>query len=70
MGGFVFSNYAWEFSGLRFVRSFSDGLIFFEPRINLDRYRGDHSPKFEIYLILFNFMIFEFSIYNLNHIED
>ena len=37
---------------------------------NLDLFRGDHNPKFNISFDLFNMRILEFIVYNVNHIED
>lgn len=60
-------DYGWELVLFYKYRQFSDGLTIFEKRINWDRYLGDHSPKFEIYLAVFNITIIEFNIYYLHH---
>lgn len=56
-----------DFSGLHCLRDVKDGISFFEMKINLDLFKGDHNPKFEILFIIFSFKIFEIEIYNINH---
>jgi hypothetical protein len=63
----ISKNYAIELSGLHFIRKFSDGITFIEFNTNLDLFEGDHNPHFRILLLVFNFKIFEFEIYNVNH---
>jgi len=63
-------NYAIDWSFLRKIRNFSDGISFFEFNCNLDLYKSDHNPKINIHLMLINIMIFEFEIYNVNHVEE
>jgi len=65
----ISKNYALEFYITHLIRALSDGLTFFEFKVNLDRYYGDHCPRFEVYLILCNIMVFEARIYNINHME-
>jgi len=60
-------NYAIELSLFNIVRDFSDGISFFEFEINLDLFDEDHKPSFDIFLIIFNCMIFQLWIYNINH---
>jgi hypothetical protein len=60
-------NYAFEFYGLYPIRDIKDGISFFEFRMNLDLYKGDHNPRFEFSLILLNVMVFSLMIYNVNH---
>jgi hypothetical protein len=45
----------WEIQLFSLIRNFSDGITFFNFKINLDRYEDDHSPAFQIELTLFNF---------------
>ena len=63
-------NYAIDIHFLCKQRLFKDGISFFELVSNLDLYKGDHNPKFYIYLILFNFVIFDMEIYNVNHLKQ
>jgi len=42
-------------------------VIFFDGKINWDRYLADHSPRFEINLVIFNYTIIEINIYYLHH---
>jgi len=65
--GIINKNYAWEFSALHMFRQFADGISFFEFHINWDRYLADHTPKFDIMLIILNISVFEFNIYYLHH---
>ena len=59
--------YGMDISGLHFIRRFKDGISFFEVSINLDLYKGDHNPHFRIMLLILNFKVFEFEIYNAEH---
>jgi len=70
IGRKINKNYAWELSGLYLLRLFSDGIDFFEFHINWDRYLADHTPAFEMLLVIFNFKIFEFTIYYIWHRND
>lgn len=62
-------NYALDISILRPIRSILDGLTGIEFEVNCDWFKADHCPKFNIILIICNFIIFEFEIYNVNHIK-
>ena len=62
-------NYAWELSGFHFYRRFKEGITT-SFLIEGDWYKGDHCPRFSIFLVLFNFTIFEFTIYNIHHVEE
>ena len=64
----IFKNYALGLSGLHGLRSFRDGISFLEFICNLDLFAGDHNPHFRVMLVILNFKIFEFEIYNVNHI--
>ncbi len=57
-------DYHLEFNGLYQVRDFKDGCSFFDFDINLDLFKGDHNPQFDISLMIFNFLVFEFRIYS------
>ena len=70
IGGIINSDYGWEITVFHKIRNISDGIIFFEKRINLDRYLADHSPKFEFHVILFNYTIIEIDIYYLHHRDN
>lgn len=60
-------NYAVDFSCFHFIRKMKDGISFLDFKINLDLFKGDHNPKFEISLYVLNFKFFQFEIYNRNH---
>lgn len=46
------------------VREFKDGISFCDFLIGVDLYKGDHNPQFRVLLVLLNFKIIEFEIYN------
>jgi len=62
-------NYGWELELFYKYRDLSDGLDVFRFDITLDRYPGDHNPQFNFGLKLFNFIIFEYDIYNVWHMD-
>ena len=63
------TKYAWELCAFNKVRDFSDGIGFFNIECRFDKYVGDHTPRFEFSFEIFNYMLIEFSIYNMFH-ED
>ena len=63
-------DYAMELMLLHRYRSLSDGLSVVDFDCNFDWYHGDHCPKFDLSLRLFNWTIFEFNIYNRHHVVD
>jgi len=70
IGGKINSDYGWEITVFHKIRNITDGIIFFEKKINWDRYLADHSPRFEFYVILFNYTIIEINIYYLHHRDN
>ena len=62
-------DYAWEFSMCHKYRSLDDGLSLFEFKSDIDWYDGDHCPKADISLRLFNWTVFEFNVYNVHHAD-
>lgn len=52
------------------LRELSDGLSVAEFRVNYDKYVGDHTPRFEIFFVLFNHVIADFSVYNIYHADQ
>lgn len=60
-------NTACELSLFSKIRNFDDGITYFEFVINKDTYDGDHKPSFNINLLICNYMVIEFNIYNINH---
>jgi hypothetical protein len=60
---------AWELAYFYSIRRFSDGITWFEFVISSDYFKADHNPQFSIRLVMFNFIIFEFNIYNIEHID-
>jgi hypothetical protein len=69
-GGTIGNDYAWELDLFYKLRDFKDGISFFELVVNWDKYMGDHNPQFTFSLMLFNFKIWEFIIYNVWHIDN
>jgi len=65
--GIINDDYAWELCGIYMLRQFSDGVDFLTLKLNWDRYLADHTPRFEIGLIILNCNIFEFTIYYRHH---
>lgn len=49
-------------------RSLKDGLSAFEFSIDWSWYKGDHQPSFKIFSALCNFVLIDFTIYNVHHI--
>ena len=59
----------WELQLLGILRDFKEGITFFEFNVNWDRFESEHTPGFQIYLILFN-VYFGFTIYKNNPTYD
>jgi hypothetical protein len=70
IGGKISVDYGWEITVFRKLREISDGIIFFNGKINWDRYLADHCPRFEVHLIMFNYTIIEINVYYLHHSDD
>lgn len=70
IGKKINEDYAWEFTLFYKYRSLDDGLSLFEFKSDIDWYDGDHCPKADICLRLFNWTIFEFNVYNVHHADD
>jgi len=68
--GKITCNYAWELETFYKRRDFNDGIEFFDLDIHWDRYCGDHNPQFTFALTILNLTIFNFSIYNVYHIDN
>jgi len=69
IGKKINEDYAWEFTLFYKYRSLDDGLSLFEFKSDIDWYNGDHCPKADICLRLFNWTIFEFNVYNIHHAD-
>jgi len=61
---------AFELSGFRKFRTYSDGISFIELRIKTDFYKGDHTPRFTLFLGILNFVLIEMTLYNTHHAEE
>ena len=63
------NNYKLSIDLFRVIRSFKDGITFFEFIINLDLYQADHKPSFNLMLVIINLKLIEIEIYNINHLK-
>lgn len=63
------TNYSWELSMFHKIRDYNDGITFVEFITNLDTFVGDHNPNFQFSFIVLNYVVFDFSIYSINHAE-
>jgi hypothetical protein len=70
IGGKISGDYGCEVTIFHRLRETSDGVIFFDGKINWDRYLADHSPRFEIHLVMLNYTIFEINVYYLHHRDE
>ena len=50
----IYKNFAFDICGMYKIRNFSDGISLFNFKANIDLYKSNHNPKFEIQLIIFN----------------
>lgn len=64
------TKFAMEICCFHRYRGFDDGISFVEFNLSLDLYRADHHPRFVFFFGILNFTIIDFSIYNINHLED
>jgi len=48
-------NIFWETQLFANLRDWKDGITFFKVRMNLDRYKSDHTPSFQLEITIFNF---------------
>lgn len=64
-----YTKYAWEINIFHKYRELSDGLSFVELNIGYDKYMADHNPRFGIMFALCNYIILEFSVYNMYHVD-
>jgi hypothetical protein len=70
IGTKITKNFAWELGFFYLLRDFKDGIDFIDIGICLDLFKNDHKPSFRVGFVLFNIMVFEFNVYNVNHMED
>lgn len=63
-------NYAIDVAGFYRVRSLKDGISLVGFDVDFSWYKADHHPKFEVVLIVLNFMILDISVYNIHHITE
>ena len=65
----ISKNFALEINGLYKIRNFKDGVDFFELYAKLDLFKEDHKPSFQFWFEIFNFLILDIHIYNINHVK-
>lgn len=63
----IHENYNFEIIFFNKIRNYSDGISFFKFNVEWDRYLADHSPKFGLIIIVFNFVLIEMNIYYRYH---
>ena len=68
--GNINRNYSWELELFTKHRDFKFGITPFKFEIDFSIYPCDHNPKFEMELVIMNFSIFQFLIYNIWHMEN
>jgi hypothetical protein len=66
----ISKNFAVEIDLLYKVRSYRDGITFFECNSSLDYSIGDHHPRFYLRLTIFSITIIHAEIYDVRHTED
>lgn len=68
--GLVNKNFAWELTFAHKIRYFKDGISFLDLSISASWFLGDHQPSFGLHLIILNWTILEFRVYNIKHVEE
>lgn len=74
-GSIPFTNIKWEILFFYKLRQFKDGVSFFEFKINLDLYdpleyvKFYYKPSFNIHLVVFNYTVFDLSIYKVVNVN-
>ena len=69
MNGRIGKNKTWEFYGPWYVSHIGSQLDFWMFDCSF-RWKGDHTPQFNIILVLLGFRIFEFDFYDDRHKDD
>ena len=69
LNGGIGKDWFWEIQLFSFIRSFKDGITFFEFKLNWDRYEDEHKPAFQIELTVFN-CYNHFWIYNNKQLDN
>lgn len=69
IGTKISKNYAWELAFFYVIRKFKDGINFVNFESQIDLYKSDHNPHISARLIVLNVLVFEFGIYNVNHVD-
>lgn len=62
-------NYAVDLTVLDRVREYRDGIDFIEVVSALHLYRGDHNPRWECRIGLWNWTLVGIEVYNVNHAD-
>jgi len=67
--GKLFKNNYYEIQLFARVREFKDGLTFFEFKCNLDRFKSEHTPAFQLELTILN-LYNHIWVYQTNDMDD
>ena len=52
--GQIWKNWNYEVQLFSVVRDFHDGITFFDLKVNLDRFKSEHTPAFQFEITIFN----------------
>lgn len=67
---YINEKFSWELILFHKIRNWNDGLSLFDFTIDLSWFKGDHQPSYGFHLVVWNYTICEFRIYNVNHVEE
>lgn len=62
--------YAFEMTLFHKLREFKDGIDFFDFHCELNLFKDDHNPRFNLFFEIMNITIIEIDIYNMFHIDN
>ena len=63
-------NYGFDWCLFTKIRSFNDGITWFNLICEYDKYLSDHKPSFQFHLCILNYTIIELEIYYLHHRDE
>ena len=67
--GKITKNYSWEIDLFQKWNMFSEEIDIVDFNIIWKRWYCDHNPQLNFYIRLFNFTVFDFTIYNIWHVD-
>ena len=65
----ITENYSADLSIFEQYQTFDDGITFLFHDISLDLYKANHKPSFCFHLVILNYTMIHFEIYNIHHID-